>query len=41
MAIAKGRPLTVQEVMEYTKYSKVHAYNYKKVIDSLFSLLIS
>lgn len=41
MAIAKGRPLTVQEVVEYTNYSEVHAYKYKKVIDKLFSLLIS
>lgn len=41
MSIAKGRPLTVQEVMKYTNYSKVHAYKYKNVIEELFSLLIS
>ena len=41
MSIAKGKPLTVQEVMEYTNYSKVHAYKYKNVIEELFSMLIS
>jgi len=41
MSIAKGRSLTVEEVMEYTNYSRVHAYNYKNVIEELFSMLIS
>ena len=41
ISIAKGRSLTVEEVMEYTNYSRVHAYNYKNVIEELFSMLIS
>jgi hypothetical protein len=41
MSIAKGEPLTVEEVMEYTNYSRVHAYNYKNVIEELFSMLVS